>query len=211
MINNIAITIGRQYGSAGHEIGVRLGELLGFKVYDRELITLSAERKGLHPEYLRRVDEKTTHSLLYTLAMSTSLYRTHHSGVEFSINDQLFVAQTEIVKEAVEKEPCIFIGRCADYILRKHPAHLSFFIYAGFEERVAHVMEIQSCTRKQAEDLINKTDKQRVNYYNYYSGRKWGKFENYHYMIDSSVLGVEGTAQLMAQIVRTFEAAQNKQ
>lgn len=206
MAHNIAITIGRQFGSSGHEIGVRLGELLGYKVYDKELITMAAEKKGLHPDFLRRVDEKATNSLLYTLAMSTSLYRAHHAGVEFSINDQLFVAQTEIIKEAVQQENAVFIGRCADYILRKHPARISFFIYADFETRVARVMAEKECSRKEAEDLINKTDKHRVNYYNFYTGKKWGKFENYHFMIDSSVLGVEGTAQMLAQMVKIYAA-----
>lgn len=211
MAKNIAITIGRQYGSGGHDIGVRLGELLGFKVYDKELITLAAEKKGLHPDYLRRVDEKATNSLLYTLAMSTSLYRAHHSGVEFSINDQLFVAQTEIIKEAVEQENAVFIGRCADYILRKHSARISFFIYADFEARVARVMQELACTRKEAEDRINKTDKHRVNYYNFYTGKKWGKFENYHMMVDSSILGIEGTAQMMAQMVQFYAEKMNRE
>ena len=114
------------------------------------------------------------------------------------------VIKTEVIKEVAEEESAIFVGRCADYILRHHPARLSFFIYSDYETRVERVMRENDCPRKEAEDLIAKTDKSRVNYYNFYTGKKWGKHDNYHLAIDSSVLGVEGTAQLLAAAVRAF-------
>ena len=207
MSKNYAITIGRQFGSGGREIGERLGELLGIKCYDKELLKMAADKKGIHPDYLRRVDEKANNSLLYTLAMGVSMHRAGHTGVEMPINDKLFMAQTEVIKELAAEESAIFVGRCADYILRHHPARLSFFIYADYETRVARIMQENDCPRKEAEDLIAKTDKSRVNYYNFYTGKKWGKHDNYHLAIDSSVLGIEGTAQLLAVAVRAFVKA----
>lgn len=204
MSKNYAITIGRQFGSGGREIGERLGELLGIKSYDKELLKMAADKKGIHPDYLRRVDEKANNSLLYTLAMGVSMHRAGHAGAEMPINDKLFMAQTEVIKELAEKESAIFVGRCADYILRHHEARISFFIYADYETRVARIMKEQDCPRKEAEDLINKTDKSRVNYYNFYTGKKWGKHDNYHLAVDSSLLGIEGTAQMLATFVRNF-------
>ena len=204
MADKLAITIGRQFGSGGREIGTRVGELLGIKVYDKELLTMAAEKKGINPDYLRRVDEKAANSLLYTLAMGGSLYGARHLGVDVPINDQLFIAQTEIIKEVAEADSAIFIGRCADYILRNHPHRLSFFIYSDFEARVHRIAKRHEISNKEAEALINKTDKKRINYYNFYTGKKWGKFENYHMSLDSSLLGVEGTAQMIAQLIKIY-------
>jgi cytidylate kinase len=205
MTKHLAITIGRQFGSGGREIGIRLGELLGIKVYDKELLTLAAEKKGLHLDYLRHVDEKAANSLLYTLAISATSRGAHHLGIDMSLNDQLFIAQTEIIKELAEKTPAIFIGRCADYVLRNHPNRISFFIHSDLESRVHRVMERHELSRVQAEALISKTDKKRVNYYNFYTGKKWGKFENYHMSLDSSLLGVEGTAQMMMRLIEIYD------
>lgn len=204
MAEKLAITIGRQYGSGGRDIGIRVGELLGIKVYDKELLTMAAEKRGINPDYLRRVDEKAASSLLYTLAMGGSLYGARHLGVDVPINDQLFITQTEIIKEVAEADSAIFIGRCADYILRNHPHRLSFFIYSDFEARVRRIAKRHDISNKEAESLINKTDKKRINYYNFYTGKKWGKFENYHMSLDSSLLGVEGTAQMIAQLIKIY-------
>ena len=204
MAENLAITIGRQYGSGGSEIAKRLGELLGIKVYSTELISLAAEKKGVSPEFLSRVDEKATSSFLYTVATGASFYRNHHFSPDLPINDQLFILQTEIVKEAIAEEPAIFVGRCADYILRKHQKRISLFIYADEADRVARVMEREGCNAKQAQDLMTKNDKRRTSYYNFYTGKKWGRSENYHLSINSSLLGIKGTAQFLAQILPHF-------
>ena len=211
MAEHLAITIGRQFGSGGKDIGIRLGELLGIKVYDKELLTLAAEKKGFHVDYLRHVDEKATSSLLYTLVMGASAHGARHLGVDMSINDQLFVAQTEIIRELAEAGPAIFVGRCADYVLRNHPNRLSFFIYSDFETRVQRVMQSFDLSRSQAEAKINKTDKRRINYYNFYTGNKWGKYENYHMSLDSSLLGVEGTAQMMMRLIEVYNSKGSEQ
>ena len=206
MSEYLAITIDRQYGSGGREIGVRLGELLGIKVYDEELITLAAEKKGLPADYLQKVDEKATHSLLYSIAMGTSMHRTQVPGIEMPINDRLFITQSQIIKEAIAEGPAIFIGRCADYVLRRHEKALNIFVYSDFEQRVSRIAEEYAISRKEAELKINKTDKQRVSYYNFYTGRKWGKPENYHFCVNSAVLGVDGTAKMLAEAAHIFAA-----
>lgn len=210
MAENMVITIGRQFGSGGREIGVKLGELLGFKVYDKELITLAAQKNGVSPDYLRQVDEKATNSLLYTLAIGSSLYGARNLGVDVPINDQLFITQTEIIKKAAEERECVFIGRCADYVLRNHQKRISCFVYADMEARIARVCKRHGIGRSEAIDLINKTDKRRVSYYNFYTGRKWGKFDNYHLSINSSALGIDGTARLIADIVNIYRAENEK-
>lgn len=204
MAKKLSITIGRQYGSAGKDIGLRVGELLGFRVYDKELLFMAAQKNGINPDALRRVDEKATNSLLYTLAIGSSLYGARHFGVDVPINDQLFITQTEIIKKAAEEENCVFIGRCADYVLRNNPNRISVFVYADKEARIARISEELGVSREEALAQINKTDKRRTNYYNFYTGKKWGKFDNYHLSLDSSLLGIEGSAQMIADIARIF-------
>lgn len=204
-MKHTVITIGRQYGSGGREIGRRLGELLGIKVYDNELLSLAAEKKGLPEAYLDRVDEKAADSFLYSLAMGASHFRHLHATVQMSMNDKLFIAQSELMKEIAERESAVFVGRCADHILRKHEGLLSIFIHADFESRVARICELEGCSRKEAEELIVKNDKRRINYYSFYTGGKWGKSDNYHMTLDSGLLGVEGTANLLVEAVRMRE------
>ena len=204
MAKHLAITIGRQFGSGGREIGVRVGELLGFRVYDSELLLMAAEKNGINADALRRVDEKATNSLLYTLALGSSLYGARNFGVDVPINDQLFITQTEIIKNAAEEENCIFVGRCADYVLRNHENRISVFIYADKEARIARIADRHELEREEAISLMNKTDKHRVNYYNFYTGKKWGKFDNYHLSVDSSLLGIEGSAQMIADIAKIY-------
>lgn len=202
MAKNTVITIARQCGSGGHEIGVRLGELLGVPVYDNELLTLAAKKHGLPEDYLRRADEKATGSLLYMLAMGATHHTHLHTGVEMSVNDKLFIAQTEVIKEIAERESAVFIGRCADHVLRNHGHCISIFIHADFEARVNRICEKRACSRKEAESFVTKTDKSRINYYSFYTGGKWGKSDRYHLTIDSSLLGIEGTARLLADMVK---------
>ena len=206
MEKKIAITIGRQCGSGGREIGFRLGELLGIKVYDDELITLAAEKKGIDPDYLQRIDEKATNSLLYTLAVSSSLFRNHNVHTDMSVNDRLFIGQTEVIREIAAQESAIFVGRCADYILRKNPNCINLFFYADQQWRIEHLSNLEGTSAKEATEKIAKKDKSRMNYYNFYTGKKWGKFDNYHLSFDSSLLGIEGTARAIVDIVRVYLA-----
>lgn len=201
--NNYVITIARQYGSGGREVGVDLAKLLGIKAYDRELITMAAQKSGMSSEILDHADEKATNSLLYTLALGSSYYGAASIGTDVPINDKLFITQSQIIRDLASSESCIIIGRCSDYVLRNDPARFSVFIYAPLEARIQRVIERGAAkTEKEARELISRTDKRRINYYNYYTGRKWGNPDNYNMMLDSSFLGIEGSARAIADVYR---------
>ena len=205
MYNNTVITIGRQYGSGGREIGKKISELLGISYYDDELISMAAKNSGLNHEVLSDVDEKATNSLLYTLAMSGSLFGGNAAmAYEMPINDKLYIAQSEVIKELAAKEHCVIIGRCADYVLKDYPNAINVFIYADLDKRAERVAAAKGITEAKAKDLIIKTDKQRANYYNYYTSLKWGRIENYDLCIDSGKIGPENVAQVIAEYVRTI-------
>lgn len=200
---NTVITIARQYGSGGREVGMRLAEVLGIKSYGRELITMAAQKSGMSSEILNHADEKATNSLLYTLALGSSYYGAASIGTDVPINDKLFITQSQIIRDLAAEGPCIIIGRCSDYVLRTNPARFSVFIYAPIEARIRRVIERGAAkTEKEARDLISRTDKRRINYYNYYTGRKWGSPDNYNMMLDSSFLGIEGSARAIADVYR---------
>lgn len=193
---NQVITIARQYGSGGREIGMKLSQKLGVPFYDRELITMSVEKSGYDEEVLRSVDEKAASSLLYTLAMgSTGLGVGNVPNIP--INDRLFVLQSEVIRELADKGPCIIVGRCADYVLREHADVKRVFVYAGFSSRIDAVMRSDGLDERKAKDKIVKTDRRRAEYYSYYTGQKWGRLENYDVMIASDKFGIDGTVDAL--------------
>ena len=206
MSKKIIITIARQYGSGGREIGERVASLLNIPIYDKELITDVAAKGSLNEEVIKNAEESAANSLLYTLAMGSNvLGATMHFGYKMPLNDKLFILQSEVIKEYAKNGSCIFIGRCADYVLRDEPDILRFFIYGDLDHREARVLarhpELKS---SQIIDVINKTDKRRASYYNFYTGNKWGKYDNYDMAINSSTLGIEGTAHIIAEIARKY-------
>ena len=203
-MSKIIITIDRQYGSGGREIGARVAELLGIPKYDEEFVSLAAkDDETLSKEALEKVDERATNSLLYTLVMGGA----SHAGLmqhshSLPLNDRLFAKQSALMRELAEKGSCVMIGRCSDYVLKDEKDRLSVFVYANVADRKARVAARQGVKESEAIDLINKNDRRRSSYYNFYTGGKWGKYDNYHLAIDSSVLGIEGTAQLIAKMAK---------
>lgn len=205
MSHNVVISIARQYGSAGRAIGEHIAKTLGIQLYDKELITLSANKHEMSPDVLQSADEKAPSSLLYTLALGSSIYTDHnllHSLLP--INDQLFITQSEIIKNLAKTAPCVIVGRCADYVLRDHPGLVSVFLYADTEFRKQQVMAQNNVSPTEALEMMQKIDRRRMNYYNFYTGRKWGQRENYHLSINSAVLDIAGTAALITDFARAF-------
>ena len=204
MDKHIVITIGRQYGSAGREIGFRIAEKLGIKCYDKEILSVAAKESGLCEKIFEAHDEKPTKSFLYSLVMDTySMGYTPSGYVDMPIGHKIFLAQFDAIKNIAEKESCIFVGRCADYALEDNPDLLSVFIHSTMAHRVQRIMVRGGVkTEEEAQDLINKTDKKRAAYYNSYSNKKWGEAKTYNLSIDSGLLGIEGTADLIVDIVR---------
>ncbi|MGN1047760.1 MAG: AAA family ATPase [Eubacteriales bacterium] len=211
MAENFAVTIARQYGSGGREVGEITAKLLGFKFVDRELVTLAAQKSGYHADVINSVDEKATSSLLYTLAMGSSVFGAPHANyhMDVPINDKLFILQSDIIKSLDKEQSCVFVGRCADYVLSEKKNRVSIFLYADLDTRIKRICERHNMKENEAKELISKTDKRRMNYYNFYTGRKWGKFENYQLSIDTSALGIEHTAEIIADFVKKAEALAN--
>ncbi len=199
MAKKIIITIARQYGSGGREIGERVAELLGIPLYDKEIITDAAAKGSLDEEVIKKVDESAANSLLYTLAMGSNILgTTMHFGYKMPLNDKLFILQSEVIKEYAKEGSCVVIGRCADYVLKDEPNVLRLFIYGDLDHRQARIKERHpEIKSSQIIDAINKTDKRRSSYYNFYTGNKWGKYDNYDMAINSSTLGIEHTAQVI--------------
>ena len=203
MKTNTIITIGRQYGSAGRQIGRTLAEELGIKCYDKELLERAAKESGLCEELFENHDEKPTNSFLYSLVMDT--YSFGYSSAAFAdmpINHKIFLAQFDTIRKIASEGPCILVGRCADYALEEFDNVLSVFIHADMDARIRRIARIYDLTDAKAKDLIKKTDKRRSSYYNYYSNKKWGAAETYHLCIDSSVLGIEATVDFIEEFVK---------
>jgi len=205
-MSNFIVTIARQYGSGGREVGQKLGELTGYRFYDKDLITLAAQKSGLSQDALHHVDEKAANSLLYTLALGSSVYNHGVERVNLPINDRLFVVQSEIIKElAANGEGAIVVGRCADYVLSGHKNLVRVYITSEFDTRVKTVMKRHDLSESQAKDLIVKTDKRRANYYSYYTGDKWGKADKYDLVIATDRVGVDGAAKMIANYIRMLD------
>ena len=206
MNDKIIITIARQYGSGGREIGEKVAAKLGIKLYDKELIKEAASKGSLDESVTKEADESAANSLLYTLAMGSNvLGTTMHFGYKMPLNDKLFILQSEIIKENAKEESCVIIGRCADYVLRDEENLFRIFIYGDLDHRQARIAARHpELKTSQIVDVINKTDKRRASYYNFYTGNKWGKYDNYDMAINSSTLGIEGTAHIIAEIARKY-------
>ena len=160
MEQNIIYTIGRQFGSGGKEIGIKLAEKLGIKCYDRELLELAAKDSGLCQELFENHDEKPTNSFLYSLVMDTySLGYSSSSYMDIPINHKVFLAQFDSIKKLAEKGPCVIVGRCADYALEDMPNCVSVFIQADIKFRAERIAKLHNITAEKATDLILKTDK----------------------------------------------------
>lgn len=202
MAKKTIITIGRQFGSGGRMIGQKLAAKLNIPFYDKELITLAAQKTGLSPEVFEQADEKAASGFLYS-----SLLGTYPLGLQLGynynmpINDKLFLAQSSIIKEAAAAGSCVIIGRCANYVLKDDPNCVSLFIHAPIKVRINRALEEYQMPAARIEETIEKIDKRRAAYYNYYADTRWGKIDTYQFSMDSSVLGIEGTADLIAALV----------
>lgn len=202
------ITITRQYGSGGHEIGKALAEKLGIGFYDKELISLAAKESGVSPEVFAMADEKATNSLLYSL--STGLYNYgngfYSTGTgDLPVNDKLYILQHKIIKEKAETEKFVVVGRCADYILREYDDVVKVFIYADINDRVRRAIKRHDINPSRAKQAVLKTDKNRANYYSFYSGQKWGAPENYDLCINSSKLSTEQAVALIESYISILD------
>ncbi|MBP3196378.1 MAG: cytidylate kinase-like family protein [Butyrivibrio sp.] len=205
---NTVITIGRQFGSGGREIGEKLAEHYGIKCYDKELLSRAAKESGFCEEMIQNHDERPTNSFLYNLVMDTYSFGYNASSfVDMSISHKVFLAQFDTIKKIAKEGPCVIVGRCADYALADMENVLNLFIYADEECKIKRIKERFDDVNsdEKAKDMMNKKDKQRQSYYNYYSSKKWGRASSYDLCINSSILGIEGTVKFIIQYIEDFE------
>lgn len=208
MFMNTIITIGRQFGSGGHEIGEKLALHFGIKYYDKELLTRAAKESGFCEEMMQSHDERPTSSFLYNLVMDTySFGYNSASFVDMPISHKVFLAQFDTIKKIADEGPCVIVGRCADYALSEYKNCLNIFIHAEEKCKIKRIMDkySEASTEQKAKDMMIKKDKQRQSYYNYYSSKKWGRADSYDLSINSSILGVDGTVKLLLQYIEDFE------
>ncbi len=204
--NNTIITIGRQYGSAGHEIGATIAHDLGIPLYDKDMLKRAAKESGFCEELFEKHDEKPTNSFLYSLVMDTySLGYSPTAYADMPLNHKIFLAQFDTIKKIASEGPCVMVGRCADYALEGFDNVVNVFIYADLEARIRRVARIYDITDAKAKDIIVKTDKKRASYYNYYTNKTWGDAKSYDLCLNSAKLGVGGTAKAIMDYVKLKE------
>lgn len=200
---NYVITIGRQFGSGGREIGKLVAEKLGIAYYDKELLCEAAKNAGVSPEFFEKSDEKMPRffSGLFSFTMGYNPY-TLYAGSSSISDDTLYRAQSDFIHSVAEKHSCVIVGRSADYVLRDHPRCANIFIHAPIEECVKRIMRRgDKTTPEQARSLAEKTNKLRAGYYNFYSDKTWGDAKTYHMTIDSSSLPAEEVAAMICDYV----------
>ena len=194
------ITISRQLGSAGRSIARIVAEHYGITVYDKKLIQLAAQQSGLGEQYFKDADEHVSRSFLHFLFGSRG-DTSHHAESPLS-NDALFKVQSDVIRDIASRESCVLLGRCADYILRDRDDLIRIFICADDEDRLARYAKHDGISTDEARPILTKSDSRRSAYYNYYTQRTWGQADNYDLCINSSRLGIEGTA---ATIIRYID------
>ena len=205
MANDTIITISRQYGSGGRFIGRKLAEALDIPFYDKELITMSAEESGMSKEIFEKADEKAAKSLLYTLSMNAYLLHGMAGVPDLPLNDKVFLVQSEVIRKLAAKGPCVIVGRCADYVLRENPNCVNVYIYSDMEDRVSRATTYYNLSADRAQEQIQKTDKKRAAYYNFYTNLKWGRAENYDLSLNSAKIGVDGCVEVIRSFIAQAE------
>lgn len=205
---NTIITIGRQFGSGGREIGDLLAKELKIRLYDKEMLAVAAKESGICQELFETHDEKPTNSFLYSLVMDTySMGYSPNAYIDMPINHKVFLAQFDAIKKIADEGPCILVGRCADYALENYENCVSVFIHANLDDRVRRIARLYNLTDAKAKDMILKADKKRASYYNYYTNKRWGEAESYELCLDSSKLGIKGTADAILSYVELRRGA----
>lgn len=206
VMKNTIITIGRQFGSGGHEIAKAVADALSIPFYDKEIIIEAAKKSGLNENLFKNSDERTVSSFLYSVALGTYSPVNSMAGIPMmTMNETIFQTQAEVIREFAAKGSCIFVGRCADYILEDNPDCRKIYIYADMPYRIERIQKLYNLDAAKAESTIIKTDKKRANFYNYYTGKKWNAVENYDLCVNSGKLGITGTVELILSYLRLQE------
>lgn len=199
------ITISRECGSGGHTIGEKIAKDLGIPIYDREIIEMTAKESGLTTEFVKESNERITNSILFNIANSMTYANHVFSSGTVSMVDKVFFIQCDIIKKLAADGPCVIVGRCADYILEEEENVMKFYIWASIENRIRRAKEVYGDSHTKAGENILKIDKKRSSYYKYHSGKKWGHYINYDGILRSDLFGIEGTVNILEQMIMANE------
>lgn len=207
-MTNLVITIGRQFGSGGRQIGKLLSEKLGIPYYDKEILVEAAKESGICEEILEHHDEKPTGSLLFSLVTGVQMHGNLGGAyMDMPLNHKIFLAQFDAIRRLASEGGCIIVGRCADYVLRDKPNAVKLFVKADMRQRMERAVAVHGVDITKAEDYVRKMDKQRASYYNYYATNTWGDVNNYDLCLDTGKLGIEGSVELIMDYVALREKA----
>ena len=198
---NSIITISRQFGSGGREIGKTLAEQLDIPFYDKELLEMASKESGICEDLFVQNDENYTNSFLFSLVMGN--YPVSADGrinPDMPLNHKIFLAQFETIKKLAQKGPCVIVGRCADYVLKNESNVINFFISGNIYDKKKRILERYDIEKNKVEDFIKKTDKRRASYYNYYTDMKWGRAQNYDLTLNSGTLGIDRCLEIIREL-----------
>lgn len=206
VVEPYVITIGRELGSGGKIIGERLAQMLNIPIYDRRLIKMAAQESGFNPDLFRDADERAGNGVVFTLLRAaatpfSSLSNLYNNSVS---NESLFQIQSDIICDKAKSENCIIVGRCADYILRKHPRHLNIFIRANMDDRIQRVRDREMLSVDEAKEMIAIEDRKRAEYHDLYCETNWGDSRAYDLCVNSSLLGIDATAQFLLDYIKQY-------
>lgn len=201
---NTIITIAREYGSGGHLLGERLAKELGIKLYDREFIRMAAQRSGIDEQYIAKNEQS-----IPSFWLKCILSKNSEQPVEASLSadDILFVAESRIVQELAAQEPCIIVGRCADFVLKDHPKVVKVFCYSDLKSAVNRCVNDYGIPQEQAEAEIRRINRNRIHHYEYYTGWKWGEPHHYHLMLNTGNISLETACKLVKEVYQNIAKA----
>ncbi len=203
---SMVITIGRQYGSGGREVGRRLATRLEIPYYDKELLSEASKDSGICEELFENNDEKPTRSFLYSLVTGIQTHGNPSTMyMDMPLNHRIFLAQFDTIRRLAGNGPCVVVGRCADYVLRDQAHVVNVFLKADMEHRKERAIE-RGADLGRAEEIVKRHDKERASYYNYYATTTWGDVNNYDLCLDTGRIGYDGAVEMIIEYVRRREA-----
>ncbi len=205
---NTVITIGRQFGSGGRELGRTLADAFGFRYYDKELLSEAAKRAGMSPEFFERNDERAPSFINGIFSFSLGLAPSNiYAGSTAISDDSLYRAQSDFIHSLADESPCVIVGRSADYVLRDHPRIINLFVHAPMEARIDRIIKRQpELSRDKARAKAEKINRLRANYYNFYTDKTWGAAESYDLTLDTSLLSMSDITEIVREyMTRRFK------
>ena len=207
MSKPLIITIGREYGSGGHEIGEKVASRLGIPCYDKKLIQMAAEKSGLSDEFVEQHEQRSNNAFFASLAASASYSTGFFSPQHLPLSESIFIAEAQTIREIADRESAVIVGRCADYVLAGRENTINLFIFAPEGDRVKRIMRLYQLSEADAMKRIATSDKERGNHYFRYTDHKWGRAQNYDLSINSSLMGIDKTVEMIVDLAGIEERA----